>query len=62
MADKKKLDDMVDALINKKDDQAEIAFHGYLEDKMKEVLNPGAEVDVEADVKVDDEEAEAKKD
>jgi len=60
MADKKKLDDMLDALINKKDEQAEVHFHDYLEDKMKEVLNPGAEV--EADVKVDDEESEAKKD
>lgn len=62
MADKKKLDDMLDALINKKDEQAEVHFHDYLEDKMKEVLNPGAEADAEADVKVDDEESEAKKD
>lgn len=54
MADKKKLDDMLDALINKKDEQAEVHFHDYLEDKMKEVLNPGTkEV-------VDDEESETK--
>ena len=54
MADKKKLDDMLDALINKNSEQAEVHFHDYLEDKMKEVLNP------EDEVKVDDEESETK--
>ncbi len=59
MADKKKLNDMLDSLIDKNEDQAEVQFHSYLEDKMKEVLSPEdaakADVDVETDVKVDDE-------
>lgn len=53
MADKKKLNDMLDALINKNNEQAEVHFHDYLEDKMKEVLNP-------EEVTVDDEESETK--
>lgn len=57
MADKKKLNDMLDSLIDKNGEQAEVHFHGYLEDKMREVLNPGIETDVETDVEVKDEES-----
>lgn len=38
--DNKKLNDMLDSLIDKKDDQAQVHFHSYLEDKMKDVLTP----------------------
>lgn len=40
MADKDKLQSMLDALIDSKDEQAQVHFHSYLEDKMKEVLHP----------------------
>ncbi len=40
MVDKKKLNDMLDSLIDKKDEQAQVHFHNYLEDKMKDVLRP----------------------
>ncbi len=40
MADKQKLRDMLDSLIDSNSDQAQVDFHGYLEDKMKEVLSP----------------------
>lgn len=40
MADKDKLQSMLDALIDSKDEQAQVHFHNYLEDKMKEVLHP----------------------
>ncbi len=40
MADKQKLRDMLDSLIDQNSDQAQVDFHGYLEDKMKEVLSP----------------------
>ncbi len=46
MADKDKLQAMLDSLIDNKDEQAQVHFHSYLEDKMKEVLHP-AEVDKE---------------
>lgn len=49
MADKKKLNDMLDALIDKNPEQAQVQFHSYLEDKMREVLQP---VDVEVKDKV----------
>jgi hypothetical protein len=52
MADKEKLNDMLDSLIDKKDEEAQIHFHNYLEDKMKEVLRP----------EVDDEESNKDKD
>lgn len=56
MADKKKLNDMLDSIIDKNSEQAEVHFHGYLEDKMREVLNPVA------DVKVKDDESTKKED
>ena len=54
MADKKKLNDMLDALIDKNPEQAQVEFHGYLEDKMRDVLNPAADVEVEVEVKDDE--------
>ena len=61
MADKKKLNDMLDSIIDKNSEQAEVNFHGYLEDKMREVLNPATAVaDVEVEVK--DEESTKKED
>lgn len=52
MADKDKLQAMLDSLIDNKDEQAQVHFHSYLEDKMKEVLHPV----------VDKEESEEKQD
>lgn len=46
MADKDKLQAMLDSLIDNKDEQAQVHFHSYLEDKMKDVLHP-VEVDKE---------------
>lgn len=60
MADKKKLNDMLDSLIDTNSDQAQVHFHDYLEDKMKEVLNPdlaAAEAEADAEAKVDDKSA-----
>lgn len=51
MTDKEKLNDMLDSLIDNKDEQAQIAFHGYLEDKMKDVLGTKVDVDEESDNK-----------
>ena len=49
MTDKDKLRDVLDSLIDQNSDQAEVHFHNYLEDKMREVLkdetnDPDAEV------------------
>ncbi len=60
MADKKKLDDMLNSIIDKKDEQAQVFFHDYLEDKMRDVLKPV--VDVEKDDTVVDDETSTKKD
>ena len=51
MADKQKLRDMLDSLIDQNSDQAQVHFHSFLEDKMKEMLKPEAEVDDESDTK-----------
>ncbi len=40
MPDKEQLDKMLDSIIGKKEEQAEIHFHDYLQDKMQEVLYP----------------------
>ena len=40
MADKDKLRDMLDSLIDDNNDQAQVHFHGYLEDKMRDMLRP----------------------
>ena len=46
MADKNKLSDMVDSLIDDNSEQARVHFHNYLEDKMKEVLHPELDQEV----------------
>ncbi len=62
MADKQKLRDMLDSLIDSNSDQAQVDFHQYLEVKMKDVLNPedAAAADVEAEVDAKDENSESK--
>ena len=40
MDDKDKLRYMIDALVDDNSEQAEVDFHQYLEDKMKEVIHP----------------------
>ncbi len=40
MAETEKLSDMVDNLVDEKPEQAQIAFHDYLQGKMKEVIVP----------------------
>lgn len=49
MADKEKLNDMLDSLIDDKDEQAQVHFHSYLEDKMKEVLGTKIEPEVDTE-------------
>jgi len=39
MADKDKLNTMLDALINDKPEEAQIAFHDYLSDRMREEIH-----------------------
>jgi len=46
MADTEKLGNMLDDLINKKGEQAEVHFHDYLQGKMQEVIH-GEEIDAE---------------
>lgn len=36
MVDNQKLHDMVDAILDDNKEQAQVAFHSYLEDKMRE--------------------------
>ncbi|KKL94467.1 hypothetical protein LCGC14_1864370 [marine sediment metagenome] len=57
MADKKKLKDMLNSIVDKNDEQAQVLFHDYLEDKMRDVLKPV--VDPETEV-VDDEDSTKK--
>lgn len=40
MADTNKLQQMLDDLIKDKPEQAQVAFHDYLQDKMKDVVQP----------------------
>ena len=47
MADKERLSDMLDALINSKPEEAQIAFHDYLGNKMKEEIYGSREGDME---------------
>lgn len=69
MVDKKKLNDMLDSLIDKNEVEAQVQFHSYLEDKMKEVLRPedafevdgfGKKVEAEVEVEVNDDESATK--
>lgn len=62
MADKKKLDDMLNSIIDKNDEQAQVFFHDYLEDKMRDVLKPVVDADAEKDVVVVDNEKSETKD
>lgn len=39
MADKEKLGQMVDALINQKPEDAQIAFHAYINQRVKEEIH-----------------------
>lgn len=43
MADRDKLSQMLDAIINKKPEDAQIAFHGYLSDRIKEEIHGSEE-------------------
>ncbi len=53
MANKEKLRDMLDALIDDNSETAQIDFHAYLSDKMKEVM--GGESESESTQSTDDE-------
>jgi len=49
MADREQLSQMIDSLIDSKPEEAQVAFHHYLSDKMKDELNqPGNGDDVTA--------------
>jgi len=43
MAEKTKLHDMLDNIINDKNEQAQVDFHNYVADKMKEIIHPNSE-------------------
>ena len=49
MADKERLGDMLDAIINNKPEEAQIAFHDYLGNKMKQELQGNQEFDLDND-------------
>jgi len=49
MADTEQLSKMLDNLINKKDEQAQVHFHDYLQGKMQEVIHGDEEVSEEPD-------------
>ncbi len=51
MADKEKLRNMLDNLVGDNSEQAQVDFHDYLGDKMKDTL--GVEPPVESDEEVD---------
>ena len=53
MADKEKLKNMLDNLINDKSEQAQVDFHDYLGDKMKDTLGVSAPETDETDTDVD---------
>lgn len=45
MADKEKLKDMLDAIIDDNSEKAEVDFHEYLGGKMRDAINPEVAVD-----------------
>lgn len=45
MADKDKLRDMLDAIIDDNDDKAQVDFHSYVTDKMRDTLELNSEVE-----------------
>ena len=49
MADKERLGDMLDAIINNKPEEAQIAFHDYLGKRMKEEIYGSQETDLDND-------------
>jgi len=49
MADKDKLNSMIDSLINDKPEEAQIAFHDYLGAKMREEIQGVSEETPETD-------------
>jgi len=49
MADKDKLRDMLDAIIDDNDDKAQVDFHSYVTDKMRDTLDLNSEVEEETD-------------
>lgn len=53
MADKEKLKDMLDAIIDNNTEKAEVDFHSYLQGKMKDVMH-GEEVEEEPAGEVED--------
>jgi len=53
MADKEKLRNMLDNLINDKSEQAQVDFHDYLGDKMKDTLGVSPPETEETDTDVD---------
>jgi len=48
MADKERLRAMLDNIIDNNDEEAQIEFHAYLQDKMQEVLGNSQETDAAA--------------
>lgn len=49
---KKQLRDFLDSMVDGNQEQAQVHFHNYLEDKMKGIVNP--QVDAEDDLEVTD--------
>jgi hypothetical protein len=56
MADKDKLRNMLDNLINDKSEQAQVDFHDYLGPKMKDTLGVALDNDVDVDAVENDNE------
>lgn len=55
MADTEELGKMLDNLIDKKSEQAEIHFHDYMQSKMQEVIHGETELSDDADTTNDEE-------
>lgn len=47
MADKDKLRDMLDSIIDDNDEKAQVDFHSYVTDKMKDTINVNRDDDDE---------------
>jgi hypothetical protein len=59
MPQDERLKNMLDSIVNDKQEDAEVAFHGYLQDKMKGIVSAvtgeeSPEVEVEVEAEVDD--------
>ena len=55
MADKEKLRDMLDAIIDDNTEKAEVDFHSYVTDKMKEQIHGVADEEEVEDEDLDEE-------